>query len=473
MRNPLLSLILSLLTAVVFTSCNDIDTPAEKTGDVRFTFAAFDFQIMGRTGARMEATSTWKHIYADNAVLNITNKTNGQKYTLQYNPNDFSEAFRITLPFGNYAFESTVEGDVFESFLPYTLEGEFTLNSQSLDISLSATTDYSLVTVKNQFVTEASISASGLEAESLSLLKDESYHYVYVEGGTLANLQITESYQGTLIERSITVAAYIHYNFVFQMGQGTANIIDLVMDAFGYEEEEIFIGVKGLPSYLPKNGLVAWYPFNGNANDESGNGNDGTLNGVGIIPYEDRFGLLNSSYNFDGSNSSIIVSPSNSLNFTQNITISSWIFITGNSSVSCCASDILSRNRDTNSQSFFLRLGLGDNKLSFGLNGIGGNEENRLSVSSELVLEKNIWYHIVGTYDGEVIKLYIDGTLENTNEGKIDFISEIDNILIGKQKGDGNPLHHYLWKGQIDDIAIWNRALTEEEANRLYEESFE
>ena len=45
-------------------------------------------------------------------------------------------------------------------------------------------------------------------------------------------------------------------------------------------------------------GLVAHYPFNGNANDESGNGNDGTVNGATLTT--DRFGNANKAYSFDG-----------------------------------------------------------------------------------------------------------------------------------------------------------------------------
>ena len=47
-------------------------------------------------------------------------------------------------------------------------------------------------------------------------------------------------------------------------------------------------------------GLVAYYPFNGNANDESGNGHHGTVNGATLA--EDRFGEDNRSYSFDGEN---------------------------------------------------------------------------------------------------------------------------------------------------------------------------
>jgi surface protein len=133
-------------------------------------------------------------------------------------------------------------GDVFESFLPYSLEGEFRLISGSMAITLEATSDYGLVTVKNDYVTEANISATGVDSEPLNLLAGNSFRYVYVKKGTLANLQIKESYEGTLIERSITVLAYVHYNFVLKIGERIVNIIDLVMAPFELEEEEIIIG---------------------------------------------------------------------------------------------------------------------------------------------------------------------------------------------------------------------------------------
>ena len=55
---------------------------------------------------------------------------------------------------------------------------------------------------------------------------------------------------------------------------------------------------QNIPSYLPKDGLVGFWPFNGNANDESGNGNHGTVNGATLT--NDRNGVSNSAYNFDG-----------------------------------------------------------------------------------------------------------------------------------------------------------------------------
>ncbi|MCF8268263.1 MAG: carboxypeptidase regulatory-like domain-containing protein, partial [Ignavibacteriales bacterium] len=73
---------------------------------------------------------------------------------------------------------------------------------------------------------------------------------------------------------------------------------------------------------LPTQGLVAYYPFNGNANDESGNGNNGTVYGAAMT--KDRFGNANKAYSFDGVNDYIKAS-SNSLP-TGARTISVWFF---------------------------------------------------------------------------------------------------------------------------------------------------
>jgi hypothetical protein len=63
-----------------------------------------------------------------------------------------------------------------------------------------------------------------------------------------------------------------------------------------------------IPSYVPTNGLVGYWPFNGNANDVSGNGNNGVVSGATLTT--DRFGAANKAYSFNGSSNFISVSPS-------------------------------------------------------------------------------------------------------------------------------------------------------------------
>jgi len=77
-----------------------------------------------------------------------------------------------------------------------------------------------------------------------------------------------------------------------------------------------------VPSYVPTNGLVGYWPFNGNANDESGNLNHGTVNGATLTT--DRNGVANKAYSFDGINDNILVNNSVSLNMPS-ITIAGWV----------------------------------------------------------------------------------------------------------------------------------------------------
>ena len=79
--------------------------------------------------------------------------------------------------------------------------------------------------------------------------------------------------------------------------------------------------INNIFAQIPTNGLVAYYPFNGNANDESGSGNNGTVNGATLTT--DRFGNPNSAYLFNGINNYIII-PNVIINPNSSGTISLW-----------------------------------------------------------------------------------------------------------------------------------------------------
>ena len=78
-----------------------------------------------------------------------------------------------------------------------------------------------------------------------------------------------------------------------------------------------------LPSYVPSNGLVGYWPFNGNANDESGNGNNGTVSGATLT--NDRNGIANKAYSFNGISDYITISSNALINITGSYSVSFWI----------------------------------------------------------------------------------------------------------------------------------------------------
>lgn len=215
-----------------------------------------------------------------------------------------------------------------------------------------------------------------------------------------------------------------------------------------------------VPSYVPTNGLVGYWPFNGNANDESGNGNNGTVNGATLTT--DRNGNVNSSYSFDGVDDFIQVQTP-SLN--NAISISFWAFDEGSypnsyslnpryvSSEFCNGGFALVNNVNTPGGIFFTR--------------------NRGNTSTEMFASLSPTYqinqYITFTYDGINGKFYLNGNLINTvaNSGSI---SQSANMFFGKSGCIFGQMID-AFKGKLDDIGIWNRALTQQEITNIYNSS--
>ncbi|MBD8489487.1 fibrobacter succinogenes major paralogous domain-containing protein [Echinicola sp. CAU 1574] len=237
MKNSIYYLSLLFLLA---TSCVQENLEAPKMGMV--SFSAISFTHFGglSPNARMLEDSEWKHIFKESATLTITHKETGAEYSLQYNPNDFTDAYQIQLPYGEYTVFSEVTGGDFEAFLPFTISGEFTLAETSLDISLQGSTDYGLVTVKKEFVLSAN-----LDGEHELEICDQGFTlYAYVKDGLTPTLTIYENFNGQALQKELDIAAYNHYHFYLKLTevQGTVNLIELAIGPFEYHEEFFEIG---------------------------------------------------------------------------------------------------------------------------------------------------------------------------------------------------------------------------------------
>jgi hypothetical protein len=219
---------------------------------------------------------------------------------------------------------------------------------------------------------------------------------------------------------------------------------------------------QNLPSYLPSNGLVGWWPFNGNANDESGNGNDGIVNGA--LLGGDRSGSLDNSFSFNGLSDVIQVSDpaNNTFDFLGlDFSISVWVKTISNQS----------GNPVITKQSLGLIANVsGDYNLDL-INGLprfaigfgNGEGADRLGL---IAVNDNSWHHLIAVYSNLGINIYIDGVSSNgASTSPIQFPSSLANSIEDLRIGQGWNSH---FSGLIDDIAIYNRALTQEEIAALY-----
>lgn len=199
-------------------------------------------------------------------------------------------------------------------------------------------------------------------------------------------------------------------------------------------------------------GLIAYYPFNENANDESGNGNDGTVNGATLTI--DRFGEVNSAYSFDGVDDIILADPLRpSLN-----TLSAWINPTNlpsgqfDNTVFTVGDGVDDRLNINISNNYVPAYAIEFTNLN---TGIGSN----VSVSP------SDWALVTATYDGDFIRIYVNGVLSGESQVGTRTInySGVDILGIGDDGVSNNP----PFRGTLDDIRIYNRALTIEEIKEL------
>ena len=152
---------------------------------------------------------------------------------------------------------------------------------------------------------------------------------------------------------------------------------------------------------IPKEGLVAYYPFNGNANDESGNANHGIVNGASLT--SDRFGNDNSAYEFDGTNSHILVNDTSLLDLTNNFSISSWFEADATIGIPGSVKMILSKHRAGESEGYVYGLwGYPFSNPLIGIVNFASNPYYTADTYPDQTLGKvqsDKWYHFVTTYN--------------------------------------------------------------------------
>ena len=230
------------------------------------------------------------------------------------------------------------------------------------------------------------------------------------------------------------------------------------------------VWTQELPAYLPQEGLIGWWPFNGNVMDESGNENNGAILGM-VTPTEDRYGEPNKAYEFPGNSSSYIdIDYNNSFNdLVDGFSLSAWYW-----------------SNQSRSPGRVLALGDSDNHLgskdnAFHITGFP-NTGIMLRVPDEGSLfgnwgeavsnqEANTWHHLVLSvnFSDSTWVIYYNG-----NEIERDTAPSINNILPLNWKGKTFNIGRKAvaafdaWDGKIDDIGIWNRALSAEEAKQLF-----
>ena len=230
---------------------------------------------------------------------------------------------------------------------------------------------------------------------------------------------------------------------------------------------------QSVPSYVPTNNLVGWWPFNGNPNDQSANGFNGTVTGATLT--NDRYGNPDKAYLFSSSANNISIQNNSFLCLSNtDFTINSWIKLD--------AFPLLGSSSEQYNQYYTIlgkrQSGYSESNYSIGIstpsapNGAGnlvftqGPAGAGSEVYSNSAINAGVWNNIsiVYTQSNQTIKLFVNNNLVIQQTGVTIPGENSANLWFGN---DVSSKANYF-PGIIDDIGIWNRALTQQELNSIY-----
>lgn len=194
-------------------------------------------------------------------------------------------------------------------------------------------------------------------------------------------------------------------------------------------------------------GLVAAYGFDEGSGmtvtDFSGIQNDGTINGASWT----ASGQFGGALQFDGVNDTVSVPDDDSLDLTTGMTIEAWIYPTATSGTR----DVLIKEGSVDLYNLYARNGGGSPESNVFVGGV-----NRVAVGAPLAV--NTWVHLAGTYDGTTLRLFVNGA-----EAATQVVGGAIATSSGALRIGGNALWGEYFQGRIDEVRVYNRALSASE----------
>ena len=212
-------------------------------------------------------------------------------------------------------------------------------------------------------------------------------------------------------------------------------------------------------SQIPSLGLVGYFTFSGNANDLSSNANTGIVSGATLTT--DRFGNANDAYFFNGSSAYIEIPHISAYN-NQLYSISYWVKFNTSATSGSGGFDVNPALISKCAPSVTVTY---DNWVFYEGNGTPGFVSNNSGgVGNASLFNDNNWHHITATVNSDSVRFYTDGIHSSSSLKGANLVFNSQPIRVGRS----TATYWKAFNGIIDDLAIYNRALTANEVDSLY-----
>ncbi len=416
--------------------------------------------VAGKIGQALSFNGTSQYVNIGNSVVG----TGSQTISVWVKANDNTDSNRqlVTIGGTNYGFALSQVGSIWQGQVVTTNPGTVQYNALGSSIVVGVWT-HEVVVFDNT-------------AQTIS---------IYTNGKLVTTT--TGTGQTVRGNGTVVIGAFAGPVDFFNGSIDDARIYNRALSASDiqqlYHEGAVTHGAS--PTSLIPNGLVGYWTFDGqNTNwntdttaDVSGKGNTGKLINMSTTtsPVLGRFGQ---ALSFNGTSQYVSIPNSTSVNMggATSFSLSAWVNFSSFSTTNCNAQFLIAKGQDTGSYVGFYGLDVGDTGgcgASTGVKNVGlvftpsSGTQSNLTAIVPGNLSTGKWYLITGTYNGTILSVYVNGVNIGSQSATGANGSNTDYVSIG-----GAPLdiagYQYYTHGSIDDVRIYNRALSASEVQQLY-----
>ena len=230
--------------------------------------------------------------------------------------------------------------------------------------------------------------------------------------------------------------------------------------ALSATEMQALYSCQPLPNCLPDSGIISWWPGESNAVDIVDGNTGALLNGATFAP-----GKIGTAFSLTGG-AHVRIADNVNLRLTNGLTLAAWVYPSpaGNNYHIFGKWDVVFDYQKS------YETWLSGGKFIFS---VCANGDEQLGPHADLVSVKSVpqnqWTHVVATYDGSTMKVYVNGQLDNQASFPYGIFPGTNDLAIGAIVG-GVPAGQYLYPfiGLIDEPVIYNRALSAAEIQAIY-----
>jgi hypothetical protein len=290
---------------------------------------------------------------------------------------------------------------------------------------------------------------TGTDYDHIVLVQDGSAARIYVNGKYCANVATACTAPATQTQIGKLDTSY---------WSGSIDEVAIFSTALSADQiKELYEG-RFIGETYPQSGLVGGWHLNGGSTDFSGNNNHGTDT---AITYSQANGKFGQGGGFNGSSSSIAVAYSATTAMTASYTASLWFNATALPSAGNSA-NLIGNYTGATTKGYELRF----NEFTAGVGSIRslhGDASTFPQVSANCTITTGVWYHLASTFNGSVMKVYLNGNEIGTNNTSTAVPTHSNILRIGSLEGSSR-----YFSGKLDEVVIYSVAKSAQEIRRMY-----